>query len=290
MHGITIYIHEPNKKNVLLEKKEIFPNRTPNPPWNTMSIRSLVKDKRKKQHSKKFSSRAKTKEISVRIKNAVSATDTRARGARAIKAAWPAQCGSLFSARSWMNPAGRRWVSVERMARIFHKGEPRKLHGARARTVTGPLVPRLEEDAASLSPARGYYYIVSASRPHPPPSILCETVSRDRLVKNNKQFVRASSPPCPKDAGKRFDPVSGFEPRTESPPLWFPVRFGSQTIPRETPFDVKRKGRVRETFGCLFFLFFFFLFRPLVSRMRVYGESEDSMFGVVVWGEGRLLR
>lgn len=99
---------------------------------------------------------------------------------------------------------------MERMARIFHKGEPRKLHGARARTVTGPLVPRLEEDAASLSPARGYYYIVSASRPHPPPSILCETVSRDRLVKNNKQFVRASSPPCPKDAGKRFDPVSGF--------------------------------------------------------------------------------
>lgn len=284
-----IYTRTKQKKRTPWKKRNICqPNAKS--PWNTMSIRSLVKDKRKKQHSKKFSSRTKTKEISVRIKNGVSATDTRAHGARAIKAAWPAQCGSLFSARSWMNPAGRRWVSVERMARIFHKGEPRKLHGARARTVTGPLVPRLEEDAASLSPARGYYYIVSAPRPHPPPSILCETVSRDRLVKNNKQFVRASSPPCPNDAGKRFDPVSGFEPRTESPPLWFPVRFGSQTIPRETPFDVKRKGRVRETFGCLFFLFFFFLFRPLVSRMRVYGESEDSMFGVVVWGEGRLLR
>lgn len=71
---------------------------------------------------------------------------------------------------------------MERMARIFHKGEPRKQHGARPRTVTGPLLPRPEEDAASLSLSVLHEaIIVYSSRPHPPPPILCETVPRDQL-------------------------------------------------------------------------------------------------------------
>lgn len=59
----------------------------------------------------------------------------------------------------------------------------------------------------------------------------------------------------------RFDPNRGLNRRL----CGSPARFGSQTIPRETPFDVKRKGRVRETFGCLFSSSFF---RPLVSRIH----------------------
>lgn len=196
-----------------------------------------------------------------------------------------------------MNPAGRRWVSVERMARIFHKGEPRKQHGARPRTVTGPLLPRPEEDAASLSlslcPARGYYCILVSSSSSASDSLRNRS-SRSALAKNNKQFVYArpslsspflSSSPVHEGCGSIRYPNRGLNRRL----CGSPARFGSQTIPRETPFDVKRKGRVRETLGCLFSSSFpFFLSPSCFSDSRVYGESEDSMFGGdVVWGGER---
>lgn len=167
--------HIPWKKKRKYSKK--FPNRNP-------------KKKEEKATFQEISNRTRYKDkrnIVATIKNAVSATDTRARVVHAqLKRRGPHSADhcspSGDTPRSWMNPAGRRWVSVERMARIFHKGEPRKQHGARPRTVTGPLLPRPEEDAASLSLSVLHEaIIVYSSRPHPPPPILCETVPRDQL-------------------------------------------------------------------------------------------------------------
>lgn len=136
----------------------------------------------------------------------------------------------------------------------------------------------------SLSPARGYYCILVSSSSSASDSLRNRS-SRSALAKNNKQFVYArpslsspflSSSPVHEGCGSIRYPNRGLNRRL----CGSPARFGSQTIPRETPFDVKRKGRVRETLGCLFSSSFpSFLSPSCFSDSRVYGESEDSMFG-----------